>query len=96
MNQQTQADRDRVTGIAGLAFTRQDKNTPLFQRLVAALHEELALMRAQNDVPANIVDTTVLRGEISLVKRILARTDEVGPESRTSEPEWPESSPRAF
>jgi hypothetical protein len=86
MNGQT---KDR--GLAGLTFTREEKRHPAVQKLVAALAEELEIMRIQNDSVQNIEATTVLRGQILCVKRISARTLEVGPESRQSEADGPES-----
>lgn len=88
---QTQADRDRVRGIGGLQLTPEEARSALWQRLSAALSEELAIAREQNDHPMNIVDTTVLRGRIALLKQIQARAPEVGPGSRQSEPVRPES-----
>ena len=78
-------------GLAAFTVSRQDNESPVWRRFIACLREELAVKRMQNDAPATIQDTTLLRGEIALVKRILARADEVGPESRQSEPQWPES-----
>src|SRR4051812_24655021 len=72
-------------GIGGLDFTQEQAATPLFRLIVAALEDELKLMREQNDVDSDIKNTTLLRGEIRCVKRILARTSEVGPVSRQSE-----------
>jgi len=63
---------------------------PAVRRIAALLAQELQEMREANDSPESIQDTTLRRGEIRLAKRILARL-EVGPESRQSEPFWPES-----
>jgi hypothetical protein len=80
-----------TTGLSGLRITREDAATPLFRKLVAALSEERELAREHLEHPMNIEQTTLLRGRVQLVKEILARTDEVGPESRQAEPNfWPE------
>lgn len=78
------------TGLEALLLNLDEKNHPLVKRLVAVLHVELTEMRQANDAPEPIQETTLRRGEIRLAKRILARL-EVGPESRQSEPAWPES-----
>jgi hypothetical protein len=80
-----------MRGISGLTFTREELAHPILRKLRAALADELALMREQNDNEQSIVATTVLRGQILFVKRISAQTPEVGPESRQSEPDGPES-----
>lgn len=81
-----------IRGLAGLAFTREELRHPITAKLRAALQDELALLREQNDGTQDIARTTLLRGQIQCVKNISARTLEVGPESRTSEPEGPELS----
>lgn len=88
----------RETGLSGLKLTREEVHGLLWRRIEAALREELTEMRAKNDSSLlNVADTTLLRGEIRLAKRILARADEVGPESRESEPWGPslQSAPAA-
>ena len=82
-------EKDR--GIAGFTLTPDEARSPLWRRFQAALDEELHLLRVRNDAPADIKDTTLLRGELRCVKRISARTAEVGRESRQSEPLGPES-----
>lgn len=85
---------DVKTGLAGLVLTSADLDTQLWKRIATALEQERDEMRMKNDSSTlNVADTTLLRGEIRLAKRILARADEVGPESRQSEPNWPESAP---
>lgn len=84
-------DIHALRGIAALTFTREDSHSPLYQRLVAALRDEQALLREQLEPLQNIESTTVTRGQLHMVKRILARADEVGPESRQSEADGPES-----
>lgn len=79
------------TGLGAFALTRQDRESPVWQRFVALLRDEQAKLRRQLEPVQNIESTTLLRGELQLVKRILARADEVGPESRQSEPQGPES-----
>jgi hypothetical protein len=69
----------------------QDVRSELWQRLMAAIEDERTMMRAQNDSDMNIAETTLLRGQLRLASRILALADEVGPESRQSELEKPES-----
>jgi hypothetical protein len=86
---------DKV-GISTIAVTRDERRLELVARLQGALRQEVALLREKNDSPMNdIKDTTLLRGELRAVKRILAQLDEVGPESRQSDPlqEWAESAP---
>lgn len=78
-------------GLAGLRFTPQDMDIPAVQKLLAALRDEQALLREHLEPVQNIESTTLLRGQLQAVKQILARADEVGPESRESEPVWPES-----
>lgn len=84
------AESARVRGLAGVRFTLDDMRSPALQKLLVAVREEQGDMRAQLEHPMNIEQTTLLRGRLQLVKEILARTDEVGPESRQSEP-WPEA-----
>jgi hypothetical protein len=86
---------DDIQGVARLVFKQSEQDHFIVKRLKLALHEERALLRAQNDHPVDIATTTLLRGELRLVSRILARLDEVGPESRQSEPAGPESAPLA-
>lgn len=86
---------DKLLGISGLNFTRDELRHPLVQRILRALREERELARDHLESPANIEQTTLQRGALQAVKKILARADEVGPESRQSEPEWPESASRA-
>jgi hypothetical protein len=83
------------TGLSALVFKREETLHPIFKKIVAALEQERERMRAELEHPANIESTTLLRGELRAVKRILARTSEVGPESRQSEADGPESAPLA-
>lgn len=78
-----------VTGLARFKLTRGEMRDPVWVRLQECVAEELALKREQNDHPMDIVKTTGMRGEIAMLKRILALADEVGPESRQSEPQGP-------
>lgn len=88
---QRHAEAIRTKGIAGFQMSPEEARSPLWQRFEAALREERAITREHLEYPQNIEQTTLLRGQLQLVKQILARTDEVGPESRQSEPAWPES-----
>jgi hypothetical protein len=84
-----------VQGLSRLVFQRVEHEHYLLKRLKLALIEERDALRVQNDHPTDIATTTLLRGEIRLLTRILARLDEVGPESRQSELPTPESAPPA-
>ena len=66
-------------------MTLAEARSHTWRRLLSAVDGELAAMRKQNDFPEKIEATTLLRGRIDLAKRILALSDEVGPESRASE-----------
>ena len=73
-------------GLAGFKLTREEAESPWWRRFHQAIEEELHLQRLQNDDPGlNIQATTVMRGQIGLLKRISARTTEVGLKSRPSE-----------
>lgn len=87
--------------MAAIAFTtagierlrlpmEQRRFDPLAQAMVAALNQELDALRAQNDHPQTIGEITYRQGGIAMLKRILAQL-EVGPESRESEGQSPES-----
>lgn len=73
-------------GYASLTFTREEMQTLLFRKFVHAIEEERQILRQQLEDVSNIETTTLLRGELRGVKKILARTSEVGPESRQSDP----------
>lgn len=89
--EQRHAEAIRSKGIAGFALTREDRDSFLWRRFEAAVREERELLRGQLEHVQNIESTTLLRGQLQAVKQILARADEVGPESRQSEPIGPES-----
>lgn len=79
-------------GIAGLAFTSEEKRHPLFKRIAAAMADEKEFRRSELEHVQNIESTTLLRGRLQAVNQILARlSHEVGPESRQSEGDAPES-----
>lgn len=80
-----------MSRLSDLSLTRTEVRHPLWQRFEACLRGELERMRGDNDHPADIAATTLRRGEIACVKRILALSDEVGPESSESEAMRPES-----
>lgn len=82
--------------LSDFKLTLAESKTPLWQRFEAHMQAELAYLRQKNDDHADIKDTTLRRGEIALVKRILALTPEVGPESRASEAGGPESQSVGF
>jgi hypothetical protein len=73
------------TGLDLLQFSRQDRQHPIFKRFERAFMEERAAQLERLAHVANIESTTLQRGEIRLLSQILARTSEVGPESRQSE-----------
>ncbi len=79
--------------LSDMKLTRNEQRHPLWQRFEACLEGELARLRSENDHAADIANTTLRRGEIACVKRILALSDEVGPESSESEAFGPESHP---
>jgi hypothetical protein len=84
--------KDAKTGIDRLEdFTREERRHPIFKRFAQAFAEERAVKVEQLTPPQNIEQTTLLRGEIRMLSLISARTSEVGPESRQSEPDGPES-----
>ena len=85
-----------MTRLSDLHLTRAEKRHPLWLRFEACLQGELARLRSENDHAADIAATTLRRGEIACVKRILALSDEVGPESSESEALSPESQPAGF
>lgn len=72
----------RPKGFAGLQFTREEMLHPLFIKILHAAEEERHMLRAQLEDVSDIGTTTLLRGELRMVKKFLARTSEVGPESR--------------
>lgn len=79
-----------------LVFRRAEHDHYILKRFKQALTEEREFLRTQLENPSNIETTTLHRGEVRLLKRILARLEEVGPESRQSElPVEPESAPPA-
>lgn len=80
-----------MRGLMALSFTADELRHPILRKLRAALAEERELMRDYLEPEQPIGSTSILRGELRLVKRILALTDEVGPESRQSEATGPES-----
>lgn len=82
-------------GLLALKFTREDQRHPLFKRITQVLADERQLLLEQNAHPQNIEQTTLLRGQLILLSRISARTSEVGPESRQSEADGPESATSA-
>ena len=84
-------DINQLIAVAGWTPTREDMRAPALQKLLAALAEERELLRTRLEYPQNIESTTLLRGQLQAVKQILARTEEVGPESRQSEAVGPES-----
>lgn len=92
----SQHDQHQERGLAALSFTIGEQQHPLFKKIVAALREEREKLRDALEHPGDIATTTLQRGEIRLVKRILARTEEVGPESRQSEGDAPESATPAL
>jgi hypothetical protein len=69
------------------ALTRAETESALWERLSAYLLADLTHLRERNDAVLDIRDTTLLRGEIRAVKRILALADEAGQESRQIESE---------
>lgn len=72
--------------LSDLRLTREERDSKLWRKVAAHLAGELVLLRVQNDsVTLNIADTTAKRGEIRLVKRMLALADEAGPASRPSD-----------
>jgi hypothetical protein len=79
-----------------LRFTDLEARTPLYKKVRAAVQAEFEELRDKLLHPSNIETTTLLRGEVRLAQRILARLDEVGPESRQSEPVGPESASPAL
>lgn len=78
-------------GLAALKFSREEQRHPLFKKFERAFAEERQLQLEQLAHPQNIEQTTLLRGQLALLSRISARTSEVGPESRQSEADGPES-----
>jgi hypothetical protein len=80
MTQPIEAERE-------FALTRAEVISPLWQRLSAYLTDELQSLRERNDNVQDIRDTTLLRGELRAVKRILALADEAGQESRQADEE---------
>lgn len=90
-------DIHALRGIAGLTLTREDMRSPVLQKVLAALRDERQALLESLEPLQNIESTTVTRGQLHMVKRILARADEVGPESWQSEAQGPESAfpPRA-
>jgi hypothetical protein len=84
-------DQHTLRGIAGLNLTREDVRSPALQKVLAALRDEQLALRESLEPVQNIESTTVTRGQLHMVKKILARADEVGPESWQSEAEGPES-----
>jgi hypothetical protein len=83
------------TGLARFVLRKTEREHFLVKRFEQALREERETLRTQLEHPGDIAATTLLRGQITLLKRILARLDEVGPESRLSEALSPESAPPA-
>lgn len=79
------------TRISELVLTESELKSPLWVKLQAALEGERDALRADNDAMSDIAKTTWRRGEIACVKKILALSDEVGPEKRASEAMSPES-----
>lgn len=77
--------------LSDFRLTVAEARSPLWQRLEQCLSGELDYQRQQNDAMEDIAKTTLRRGQIAVVKRILALSDEVGPESRESEAQGPES-----
>lgn len=74
------------TSLSELHLKPSELNSPLWKRIEAAIRGELEAMRKQNDDTGMRIDqTTILRGRIDLAKRILALSEEVGPESQESE-----------
>jgi hypothetical protein len=83
------AEAIRSKGLSGFALTREERESALWRRFEAAAREERNLLREHLEHVQNIESTTLLRGQLQAVKQILARADEVGPESRPSEPhDW--------
>lgn len=78
---------------AEFKLTRTEAESALWRaRLKPYLEAELATLREKNDSTGNdIKDTTLIRGEIRQLKRILALADEAGQEARQDEPQGPES-----
>ncbi len=89
--QERHAEAIRTKGVSGFVLTRQDRESALWQRFEAALREERRVLGEQLEPVQNIESTTLLRGQLQAVKQILARADEVGPESWQAEPIGPES-----
>jgi hypothetical protein len=83
--------RNKALTLSDFKLTVAEARSPLWQRLEQCLAGELAYQRQQNDAMEDIAKTTLRRGQIAVVKRILALSDEVGPESSASEAHSPES-----
>ena len=61
----------------------EEANSRLWRRFMLHLAGQRELLREKNDsVSLPIADTTALRGEIRMVKRMLALAVEAGPSSR--------------
>lgn len=88
--------KPEATGLDRLVFTEDEQRHPLFKRLVLAIKEEREMLRDSLEFPSKIEETTLLRGQLLLLNRISAATSEVGPESRQSEANSPESASPAL
>lgn len=74
-------------------MTVAERRSALWVRFEQHLQGQLDHLRRENDTADKIEPTTLRRGEIACVKRILALSDEVGPESSGSEARSPEFRP---
>ena len=60
----------------------QERNSPLWKRLVAHYEKKLSSMRVRNDGPLDNDQTLILRGRINEVKAILSINDAMPMPSR--------------
>ncbi len=72
--------------LSDIRLTRAESESILWRKIRAGLSNELQSMREQNDHPADIATTTLKRGEIALLKRILALPIEVRPGANETDP----------
>ncbi len=76
--------------LSDFKLTVAERESAVWRRFHAHMDGQLGNLRQANDA-GDIAATTFRRGEIAMAKRILALSDEVGPESRASEGYAPES-----